>query len=474
MLIKNGKIVTPAGTYEASIAIRDGRIIALSRSDDFSSGSVVDASGRYVLPGVIDPHLHLWSEGEGRSFEENCASEPKSMVCGGVTSILSYVRCAGSYLKVLPQLMKTIEDKSLLDIALSIVVNNQQHVTEIPVYAKEYGVASFKIYTAPKGVQLVPGAFGSDDGMLYDAFCEIKELGYPGIATIHAENWDIATSLTEKIRKENPKGDQVAYSDSRPNLIEEEAMRRAIFIASKRACPLYIVHISIAEGPDVIAEARSKGIEVYGETCAHYLALTKHDKHPDVPLKHMPPLRDRSDVESLWRGIQQGHIICVGSDHLTGRLKSRIWREPGNIWTAIAGFPASPTILPIMLSEGVSKGRISIEKVAEVCSYNPSRIFGLYPQKGALQVGSDADLVIVDMKKEVTMKPELLHTSSDYTWYDGRKFKGWPVMTIARGEIVMQEGEVLKATTKAHYLRRQLSKENPPTAVRRKPTREGL
>ena len=212
-------------------------------------------------------------------------------------------------------------------------------------------------------------------------------------------------------------------------------MRRAVILASATGCPLYIVHITISKGVEIIREAQERGLPVIGETCPQYLTL---DRNYDRVLgKVNPPLREAADGERLWEGLREGVLSTLGSDHApTSR------RHKQEFWKAIVGMPGIETLLPVVLSEGVNRGRLSLEKVVEVCCYWPARIFSLYPRKGLIEVGADADLVVLDLEKEVKVHADLLHQGSDFSPYEGRMIKGWPVLTLLRGEVVMENGEV--------------------------------
>jgi len=442
LAIRNAKIVTPIGIVEGELTISEGIITSISKSAHSVASESRDAKGLYLLPGVIDPHVHIWSDGQGKPFPDNCLSETPSMVTGGVTSFLGHVRTTKPYDDLLPTFIRTVPETSLVDIAFHVIINHLDHMGKIPAYAHEHGVTSFKFYMGPKGAVLNAGGLGADDGLLYASFARIRELGYPGIALVHAENIDINETEKARFMAEGRQG-TLAWSDSRPSISEEEAVHRSIFLAQAQGCPLYIVHVTVGTVPGMITHARLGGHEVYGETCIHYLTFNKHDRL-DPPGKHMPPLRSQEDVEKLWEGLRNGGLSCVASDHQAGRRKTELPKED-DIWSGRgAGFAGAGHILPIMLSEGVNKSKLSLERCAEVCATNTAKCFGLYPRKGALIPGADADLVLVDLKREQMCTPEALNLASDYTRYEGWTLRGWPVATYVRGELVMQEGKVLR------------------------------
>ncbi|MBI2184562.1 MAG: amidohydrolase family protein [Thaumarchaeota archaeon] len=453
LVIRNAKIVTPAGIIEGELGISDGAIASISRSDRVSGAKTYDAKGFYVMPGVIDPHVHIWTDGQGKPFPDNCRSETPSMITGGVSSFIGHLRTTKPYDDLLPTFIDAIPRSSLVDIAFHVVVNHQEHSGRIPQYAEAFGVTSFKFYMGPKGTVANVGGLGADDGLIYSSFAKIRDLGFPGIGLVHAENIDIIEIEKARLMAEGRQG-TLAWSDSRPNISEEEAVQRAILLAGAQRCPLYVVHVTVGTVPSMIMNARLRGQEVYGETCIHHLTFTKYDKL-DPPGKHMPPLRGPEDVEKIWEGLQNGGLSCVASDHQSGRMKSELVKEE-DIWGGRgAGFAGAGHILPVMLSEGVNKSRLTLERCVEVCSTNTARCFGLYPKKGVLMAGSDADIVVVDLKKEQICKPEVLNLFSDYSRYDGWRLKGWPVATFVGGELVMEEGRVLSETRGGEYLPRK-------------------
>ena len=257
------------------------------------------------------------------------------------------------------------------------------------------------------------------------------------MACVHSENSEIILSLIKKHKEAGREGLPV-WSECRPNFTESECISRVLTFAEALDCPIYIVHLSTREGLEVIRQFKARHKKLFVETCPHYLTLTK-----EAPIgslgKVNPPLRSAEDKEALWRGIAEGLIDTIGSDHCPFIKEDK----PESIWEARTGFPGSTTILPLLLSEGVHKKRITLEKVAEMTSMNPARIFNLFPRKGTIQVGSDADLCIVDLNLSRQVEPKLLHGVSDFSVYDGWTLKGWPVLTMVRGKTVMKDGEIV-------------------------------
>lgn len=442
LIVSGGRIVTPAEIVRADVAIHAGRIRAIGdRRYMPPAAEEIDASGRYVLPGVVDPHVHLGYT----DTLEHCASETRAAACGGVT-------CVGVYLLALrtgifaqfPHLRARFEAESFVDGFFHLMVIDEITTREIP-RCPELGINSFKFNMGYKGPHAdLLGISATDDGATFRGFRTIASMQPPARAAVHAENIDIHLMLREELIAQG-RNDFRAWNDSRPPFVEAECMRRAIYLAKTAGCRLYFPHITIAEGVDIVAEARAAGVDVVGETCPQYLTHNGDEPAP-ILLEHPacgnvnPPLRDRAANARLWEGIRQGIITTIGSDlaPTTRAMKGE------NIWEAPMGLGNnSELLLPVMLSEGVNAGRIGLERVVEVCSYNPARVFGAFPRKGQIEVGADADLVIVDLEKKKKVAVSELKTMCDWSIYDGWELTGWPTHTIMRGRIIVADGEPL-------------------------------
>ena len=445
VLVRGGEVVSPGGTVRADVAIADGKIVAVG-GDLPGARRVIDAEGKHVLPGVIDPHVHMTSA--GKTVEQSCLEETPSMAAGGVTTCLHFCQSYDSYLPVFERDREAVNRCSLIDVGFHAMLMKEIHLEELPRYHREYGVCSYKMFFAAGGAELYPGTQAVDDGFLYRGFREIAKLGDGVTAMAHCENWEIANALAAELQAEG-RTDPAAWSDSRPDFCEEEGMRRAIFLAGRTACPLYIVHASIAETSQIVASAREAGQAVVAETCPQY--LTVHRDHPlAIQAKYNPAVKLEEDLQAQWAGLREGWISTVGSDHIPVRAKDKDLTGK-DIWTARGGVPGSGTILPVLLSEGVNKQRITVEQAAAVSSENVAKVFGLWPHKGAVAPGADADLVLVDLDRDVTVAPELFHL--DYVLYDGWQMKGWPTLTMVRGQVVMEEGEITAEHGVGRYVR---------------------
>jgi dihydropyrimidinase/dihydroorotase len=352
---------------------------------------------------------------------------------------------------------------SVVDFFLTPIVSTEEHVEEIPRLAGEHGITSFKIHLQMQGPWKPAWPhYAFDDGTIYLAFEAVAKLGRPAIALLHCENWEIARVLESRLKTAG-RTDMGAWDDRSPWITEAGHVRTYLYYARMLGCPIYIVHATTKETLEEIAKAKAEGAVVYSEVGTHYLVLHKDAWKINVPL------RDRSTHETLWRALASGAIDCIGSDHVA-HTRTRESMETGDVWTTISGFPSRVEgMLPMMLSEGVNKGRISMERLAQVACENPARIFGLYPKKGAIVPGSDADLVVINLKRREKMAKEILHTVTPWTIYEGWEITGWPVMTMVRGRIVMEwpDGEPrarINDSALGEYQRRTLARGQDATS----------
>lgn len=446
-IIKNGKLVIPhEGIVEGCIGIKDEKIMSISKNLDFmASKEAIDAKGNYVFPGVIEPHVHF---GLGSRLDEDFLTETKSAATGGISTVITYYRQIESYEKVFDEIKALGEERSCIDFSIHLGISSEEHIHNIPKYIDDFGVTSFKFLMAYKGEDAKKmGSAEMTDGLLYDAFLILRN--YKGaLPCIHAENIELIWSIKKKIMDQG-RQDPAAWSDSRPDFTESEYVRRALFLAELTDCPIYFVHLSSKGALDAVRSFRQHYSKVFVETCPPYLTHTK-ESMTDNLLKIAPPVHSRKDNDALWKGIKDGFIQSVGSDHLALRKKSK----EGSIWDASMGVSGVATVLPVLLSEGFHKRGITLERIAEVTSYNVARIFNLYPQKGSIQIGSDADLTIVDLGKEETVTHNILNSSSDFSIYEGWHLKGWPILTMVRGNVVMKDGEVIGEKGFGKYIRR--------------------
>ncbi len=433
LVIRNGKIVTPQGIYEGDdIAVEKGKIVAIDKRGSFpETKETVDATGKYVLPGIIDVHVHFREP--GYEYKEDFETGSMAAAAGGVTTVCDMPNnqpfC--STVEAFQQKKEIIRNKAYVDYGLVAAVVGET-IEEIPKLA-EAGINVFKIFMGAT----VGGVPAPDDGGMLRAFQLVAETGLR--VGVHAENNAIMDYLTAKLKGEG-RTDPLAHVEARPPVAEAESIQRAILFAAEAVCNLHIYHLSSKEGVELIKAAQEKGVKVSAETGPHYLLLDcDYMKKVGSILKMNPPVRSRQHGEALWKGLLDGTVEVIGTDHSPHTPEEKI-KE--NIWEAIPGFPGVETSMPLMLTQ-VNEGRLSLMTYVKLASENPARLFNLYPRKGTIRVGTDADITIVDMEKVGVIDSENLHSKSKITPFDGWRVKGLPVFTIVRGNVVMKDGEIV-------------------------------
>jgi len=432
LVIKNCKIVYSSQIVEAGIAIENGKIVIIAKNPLLpKADAVIDARGNYVFPGVIDAHAHIHDV--KYLSHEDFKSGSIAAAAGGITC---FIEITLETPVVTPEQLKNKikigEKESIVDFSLHAGNMKEEYIKYVSEDVK-IGVKSFKAFLSPP--------YRINIMTLQKMMTEIAKC--KGIQFLHAEDGEIVEYLEKEIKRLGLKK-PADYLASRPNVAEREAIARALRVVKTTNCHLHIAHVTTKEGVYLIEEAKKSGLPVTAETCPQYLLFTAKDLEKWGPyLKMFPVLKSEKDREILWEALENGTIDIVVTDHAPSPREEKEvgW---GNIWEAWGGVPGVETLLPIMLSEGVNKGRISISRLYEVLCEKPAKIYGLYPRKGVINVGSDADLVIVDLKKETTIKADMLHYKCGWTPYEGMKVKGWPKTTIIRGKIVASEGEIFE------------------------------
>jgi len=424
LLVKGGVIATSRGLLRACIAIKNGVIVSVCKEPTApKADEILDVKDKIVMSGVIDAHAHIHDR--TFTYREDFETGSKAASAGGVTTFIDMPLTSpvDSKEKVLEK-VKTGEKLSHVDFSLHAGMMNEKNMENIPEIVAE-GVRSFKVFTcAPYGV--------SDETIL-NILERAKE--HVSIVNFHAENDGIISHM-HRIMESQRRVDPLAHHEARPNLAEQEAVTRVILLAKLVDEKIHISHMSTRQASESIWRAKNEGLGVTAETCPHYLFFTRGDvKRLGPYLKVNPPLRSDEDVAAMWTGLKKGAVDIVTSEHAPG---TREEKEVGwsNIWEAWGGLPSVETMLPILLSEGVNKQKLTLSDVCRVLCENPARIFGLYGRKGDIAPGFDADLVVVDLSLEKRVSAERLHYKVDWTPYEGSIFKGWPVTTIVRGKAV--------------------------------------
>lgn len=432
LIIKNGTIVTSRSSGDANdIAVRDGAIVAIDRRGSFSEArEIVDAEGWHVLPGIIDTHVHF--RDPGFEYKEDFATGTTAAAAGGVTMVIDMPnnRPVCATVASFQEKRERITPKAVIDFGLMAAVLGET-VGEIPGLAAA-GVNAFKIYMG----ETVGGIASPDDGGLLRAFAMIRETGLR--AAVHAENSTIIDSYTNRLKTAG-RTDPLAHVAARPAIAEAEAVQRAILLAGEAGCGLHICHLSTRQGLQMVRRAQADGQDVSAETGPHYLLLDETHMHAVGGFQKInPPVRSKAHQEALWQGILDGTIAAIGTDHAPHTAAEK---SGSDIWKVISGFVGVETAVPLMLTQ-VNAGRLSLSAYVRLTSENPARLFRLYPRKGAIEIGTDADFTIVDMHKKGIVSSERLHSRSRITPFDGWPVAGMPVCTIVRGQIVMRDGVV--------------------------------
>ena len=454
LLIMNASAVIPrVGIIDdTNIMIEDGKIKSLANSaNDVSASRKIDARGKYVLPGAIDPHVHY---GVYTPINEAARTESRSAAVGGVTTMIRMLRLFDDYSNSnISKQLRASKGNHYIDYSIHASILRPDQVRDIP-YLRELGISSVKVYMNLGAdlkrihMDLEPDTYGLRDGLvnMTDELMSsiVKECAnVHSTILVHAENPVVCSEHMRKA-KEIGMAHLEAWSYCRPPYSEAQSIAKISDLGrmsggGSSSANLYFVHVGSTAAIDAILAEREKGqSNYYIETCPHYLTHTT--EFGNLIGKVTPPIRSKSDLQSMWSALRNGIVDTIGTDHVANRLEMKMGK--GDIWSALSGFPGIATMLPVLLSKGVNEDRIGIERVAEVTSYNTARIFGIYPKKGTIQPGSDADLTIVDLDLEKTVTPDLLQSYSDYTIYAGWKLRGWPVMTIVRGNIIMEDGQV--------------------------------
>jgi dihydropyrimidinase len=436
LLIRGGLVVTGDGVAKADVGVRGEKIAAVEADLPVASvDQIVDATGKYVFPGIIDVHVHPVYE----DTVEDCS---RIAAYGGTTTLLffAYGRTGDSLLQKVEEMLDDGLANSLLDFGLhGGMFEAPRQVPEIPS-VMELGVGTFKFF-----LTYLKQGWYTDDYQFIKAMDMLAERG--GMAMVHAENGGGIDYLEDKYLK-GPNASASHFNKSRPAALEEEAVFRSICLAEVADCPLYIPHVTAARALRPIRQAQAEGRRVFAETCPQYLNLTQEIIEQRGALAKIgPPIRTAEDQAALWKALADGTLQVVASDHAP-KLKD----IHGDFIEQPFGSPQIETLLALTYDGGVNQGRIGLVRLVQVLCENPARIFGLYPRKGTIAVGSDADLVVFDPTREVTICAENQHTNVGYTLYEGRTVLGWPEMTFQRGRVVLKDGEVVAVPGHAQHL----------------------
>jgi len=427
LVIRGGRLVSSTGIMSAGIAIEGGVIVAISRDDALpDSRETIDATGKYVLPGVIDPHVHFRSPGS--EYKEDWASGTAAAACGGVTTVFEMPNSdpPTSTVDALQIKQQIASRDAYVDYGVYGLLG-QQNLGDLPGLAR-HGVIGLKCFMGNNPIGHI------DDGAMLEGLEIAASLGLR--VTVHAENATIIERKTGRLRASGRR-DPLAHLESRPAVCAVDAVERAVAFAEAAGAQVHIAHEGCKDALPIIRAAKHRGVAVTAETCPHYLLLTAEDMHRVGPvLRVNPPVRAAGHAEPLWSGLADGVIDMLATDHAPHAIPEK---TADDIWDCVSGFGGLETAIPLLLTE-VNRGRITLEQYVTWSSLAPAQVWGLYPRKGVLDVGSDADIVIVDLEREATIRADRFQSKSKITPFEGFRTKGQPVCTIVRGRVVMRDG----------------------------------
>jgi dihydropyrimidinase len=460
-IIRGGTIATASDTFSCDVGISGGKITALG-ADLGSAKEVVDATGLLVLPGGIDSHVHIAQpSGPGIVMADDFASATRSAAFGGNTMVLPFAmqQKGESLREVVKNYHAKAAGQCYIDVSFHLIIADATDSVlgqELPALVND-GYTSFKVFMTYEGLAL------SDMEML-KVMSVARETG--ALVMVHAENYDAIRFLTDRLEQAG-KTEPKYHAASRPIPVEREATHRAISLSEIIDVPIMIVHVSNREAMEEIARARRRGLKIYGETCPQYLMLTEKDLEglnmEGAKYVCSPPPRDKASQAACWEGLQQGIFSLFSSDHCPFRYDDPQGKLVPKGKTSFRwvpnGIPGVETRLPILFSEGVGKGRISLNEFVALTSTNHAKTYGLYPKKGTIAVGADADadIAIWDPKRKETISQKLMHGGSDYTPYEGVAVTGWPVSTMVRGKFVVRDGKLTGKLGGGGYVAREKS-----------------
>jgi len=434
-LLVGGMVVTGAGICRADVGVKGETITAVGANlPRQAAREVVDATGKYVFPGIIDVHVHP-------VYLDDVEACSRVAAYGGTTTLLhfAYARTGDSLLQKVEEMLRDAQARSRLDFGLhGGMFEAPRQVPEIP-RVMELGVRTFKFF-----LTYLKQGWYTDDYQLIKAMDILAERG--GMAIVHCENGGAIDYLEDKYLK-GPNASKY-FNASRPAALEEEGIFRTIRLAEVVGCKVYIPHVTLARALRPIRQAQAEGLPVYAETCPQYLTLTQDMLDQRGALAKIgPPLRSAQDNKALWAGLRDGTLQVVASDHAPKAKDIH-----GDFLAQGFGSPQIETLLPITYDGGVNRGHISVVRLVQVLCENPARIFGLYPRKGTIAVGSDADLVVFDPTREFTIRAENQHSNVGYTLYEGRTVLGWSEMSFQRGKRVLWQGEIVAEPGQGRFL----------------------
>ena len=432
LIIKNGTVVTPSGMYKADVGVQDGKIVEIAASIPAEAKEVVDAAGKLVLPGAIDGHTHLAMPFGGTISSDDYFAGTRAAACGGTTTVFDFAMqdFGESMVDTIKRRDAMCAPDAAVDYGFHVAVKDVSGgLLDTMAEAVAYGVPTFKVFMVYD--------FGVDDGVFYQVLEKAKSCN--ALIEVHAENRDIIAARTKEFLAEG-KTDAWYHYLSRPEFVVAEADMRAIQWAKSLDAPLYIVHLANKQGVEAVTKAQQEGYEIYAETCPQYLEFTSEVyKRPDGRnFICSPPMKGEESRQALWNAINTGVISTLATDHCPFQSYEKDWGKDD--FTKVPnGCAGIENMYPYMLA-AANAGKITFEKAVELCAANPARIFGC-KDKGAVEVGKDADLVIYDPELDFTITNDKMHSDCDHTIWEGVSLHGYPIATYSRGRLVYRDGE---------------------------------
>ena len=450
IVIKNGMLVSGEGAFPADVGIVGEKVAAVGQS--LAGERVIDADGCLVLPGGIDPHAHLaLTLGPDLAVSDDFESGTVAAACGGTTTVINYAEQCGyaGLSEALDGWQARAEGRAVVDYSFHMLIADPRpDVLAEMATIVERGVTSFKVLLAYEGVML-------DDTQFFRVLKRAKELG--ALVNVHAENGRLIDELIAASRAAGQTAPRY-HALTRPEVAEAEATERALALAEAADAPLYVVHMTCARSVEALRRAQLRGQTAFGETCPQYLLLDErvYERDFDAAAGYVlsPPLRERSNQAALWRALTTGTLQTVGTDHCPFTLEQKALGRDD--FTCIPnGLPGIETRIPLLYHYGVRAGRLSLAEWVRVTATAPARLFGLYPRKGTLAPGSDADVVIFDPERRKTLDAGNLHTRTDFSPYAGWEVRGWPRHVLQRGRLIVKDGEFVGRPGDGQFIRRQ-------------------